>query len=131
MMKHSVSARQGIFSASKRMIQQTLGTPSSRAAGTLLLATLALAGCGQDAQTTPLSTTPVPTVNLTAGAANVTSGGTSTLTWSSTNATSCTASGGWSGTKTTSGSTTTPSLTATTSFTLTCAGAGGTTPAAA
>ncbi len=42
------------------------------------------------------------------------SGGTSTLTWSSTNATSCTASGGWSGSRPTSGTFVTPALTQTT-----------------
>jgi hypothetical protein len=99
-------------------------------AGTLLLAALSLAGCGQDAPVTPESTTSEPAVILTADATSVASGGTSTLSWSSTNATSCTASGGWSGTEATSGSTTTGALTATTSYTLTCSGAGGTTPAA-
>ncbi len=48
------------------------------------------------------------------------------MTWSSTNATSCTASGGWSGSEATIGSTTTSALTATTKFTLTCTGTGGT-----
>ena len=54
------------------------------------------------------------------------SGGTSTLTWSSTNATSCTATGGWSGAKATSGRQSTGALTASTSYSLTCTGAGGT-----
>ena len=46
-------------------------------------------------------------------------------TWSSTNATSCAASGGWSGAKSTSGSASTGVLTAATSYTLTCTGSGG------
>ncbi|MHB8660982.1 MAG: choice-of-anchor Q domain-containing protein, partial [Minisyncoccota bacterium] len=49
------------------------------------------------------STTPAPIITLSASPTSVTSGGSSTLTWSSTNATSCTASGGWTGTKATSG----------------------------
>ena len=47
---------------------------------------------------------PTPTATLTADPTTLTGTGSSTLTWSSTNATSCTASGGWSGTKATSGS---------------------------
>ena len=49
------------------------------------------------ASATTLAGTPVPTVTISANPTSVTSGGSSTLTWSSTNATSCTASGGWSG----------------------------------
>ena len=69
---------------------------------------------------------PVPTVTLTSSAASVTSGQSATLTWSSTNATSCTASGGWNGTLATSGSQSTGALTQNSSFTLTCTGGGGT-----
>jgi len=45
-----------------------------------------------------------------------------TLTWSTLGASSCTASGGWSGTKATSGSETITNITNTTTFTLTCTG---------
>ncbi len=72
------------------------------------------------------STTPAPTVALNASPTSVTSGGSSTLTWSSTNATSCTASGSWSGTKPTSGSTDTGALNASAPFGLSCTGSGGT-----
>lgn len=65
-----------------------------------------------------------PTVTLTASPTTITPGGNSTLTWSSTNATSCTASGGWTGTEATSG-TFTVSPASTTAYTLTCTGAGG------
>jgi hypothetical protein len=74
--------------------------------------------------TTP---TPAPSVSLSANPTSVTSGATSTLTWSSTNATSCTASGAWSGTKATSGSAATAALTANSTYSLSCTGAGGTT----
>jgi hypothetical protein len=47
------------------------------------------------------------------------------LTWSSANATSCSASDGWSGTKSVLGSEMTPALSNSTTFTLTCTGAGG------
>ncbi len=71
-----------------------------------------------------------PTVTLTASPTTILSGGISTLTWSSTNATSCTASGGWSGTEATSGSQSV-SPTSTTSYTLTCTGGGGSASASA
>jgi hypothetical protein len=45
-----------------------------------------------------------------------------TLNWSSTEATACSASGGWSGTKATSGSQTVTGLTANATFALTCTG---------
>lgn len=72
-----------------------------------------------------------PTVSLIATPASVVSGSSSTLTWSSTNATSCVASGGWSGSQPTSGSITTGALTATTGYTLTCTGSGGNTSSTA
>ena len=66
-----------------------------------------------------------PTLSFTANPTDITSGGSSTLKWSSTNATSCTASGGWSGSKGTSGSQSTGSLTKTTDYILACTGPGG------
>jgi hypothetical protein len=74
---------------------------------------------------------PAPTVSLTADAASVTSGGTVNLIWTTTNATSCVASGGgWTGTFTgaqaASDSATSPAITSATTFTLTCTGTGGT-----
>jgi hypothetical protein len=74
---------------------------------------------------TPPPPTPAPIVSLTANPSSISSGTASTLIWSSTYASSCTASGGWSGTKSVSGSQTTGSLTANTTFALTCTGAGG------
>ena len=71
------------------------------------------------------TTSPAPTVQLTANPSSLTSGSSSTLTWSSTNVSSCTASGAWSGTKATSGSQSTGVLTANTTFTLTCTGTAG------
>ena len=72
-------------------------------------------------------TPPVPTVTLTSSASQVSSGGTVTLTWSSTNATACTATGGWSGALATSGTQTSSAITSSTTFTLGCTGDGGTT----
>lgn len=77
---------------------------------------------------TPLP--PVPTASLSASPTSVVSGGSSTLTWSSTNATSCTASGGWSGSLATSGTFATGPLTVAAGYSLVCTGVGGTSPAA-
>ena len=61
-----------------------------------------------------------PTVMIAAQPATITAGQTVTLTWSSTNAATCAASGGWSGNEPTSGSqAVTPTATGNT-FTLTC-----------
>jgi hypothetical protein len=70
-----------------------------------------------------------PTVSLSASPNTVSSGSASTLSWSSTNATSCVASGGWSGSEGMSGSTNTGALSSSKTYTLTCSGASGTTPA--
>ena len=68
---------------------------------------------------------PLPVVTLQSDVTHVASGGTAHLTWTSQNATTCTASDGWSGTKDINGSATTAALTATTTYTLTCTGLGG------
>lgn len=90
----------------------------------------ALPGGSDQAGTYGLSvapTPPAPTVTLNSSASSVASGGTVTLTWSTQNATSCSASDGWSGTEPTSGSATSPAITVATKFTLTCTGPGGST----
>ena len=66
-----------------------------------------------------------PSVTFTASPTSVQSGAASQLTWTTTNVTSCTASGSWTGTKATSGTQSTGALTANASYTLTCSGAGG------
>ena len=115
-----------------------------------LTALSALAGCGSEASVNQTSssaainsaaagapatsapaahtpTAPAPAVTLSANPSTVTNGAASTLSWSATNATSCTASGGWSGSQATSGSESTSALSATTAYTLSCTGSGGTT----
>ncbi len=61
-----------------------------------------------------------PTVSISAANSPVPVGYATTLTWSSTCATACTASGGWSGSKVLAGSGETTSLGSDTTFTLTC-----------
>ncbi len=69
---------------------------------------------------------PVPTISFTATPAVIGTSETSELTWSTTNATSVTASGAWSGAKALAGSEATSALTADATYTLTATGAGGT-----
>jgi hypothetical protein len=70
-----------------------------------------------------------PTLTLTASPTSINIGQSSTLTWSSTNTSSCTASGGWSGSEPTSGNATV-FPTSTTTYALNCNGTDGT-PASA
>jgi thiol:disulfide interchange protein DsbC len=71
------------------------------------------------------SVSAAPTVRLSASAASVTSGSTVSLTWSTEDATTCSASGSWSGSRALSGSVVSSAITANTSYTLTCAGPAG------
>ncbi len=69
-----------------------------------------------------------PTVSLSANPMNIFQGQSSTLTWSSTDSTSCTASGSWSGSKALSGSEVIiPSPPPSATYNLTCSGLGGST----
>ena len=70
---------------------------------------------------------PPPTVTLSVAPTSITLGQSATLTWSSTNATTCTASNAWSGAQNTSGSVVvTPTATGTQTYTLSCSAAGST-----
>ena len=70
-----------------------------------------------------------PSITLTSDSLAVTSGNSAKLTWSTQNATTCTASstpaGAWTGSKPVSGTETTVALTSATTFKLSCTGAGG------
>ncbi len=66
-----------------------------------------------------------PFVNLTANPASIQQGGNSVLSWSVQNATSCTATSGWSGSKNANGGSQTVSPWTTTTYVLTCTGPGG------
>jgi hypothetical protein len=77
------------------------------------------------ANVTVLPPSAQPTVTLSANPMTVASGSATTLTWTSTNASSCTASGGWNGTRATSGTQIQNPISTTTIYTLTCAGSSG------
>lgn len=87
--------------------------------------TCLLASCGGGGGSSGSPSTLAPTVALDAEPATVPYQASSTLTWSSTNATSCTASGDWSGSEDMSGSKFFDDLTSDASYTLSCSGAGG------
>lgn len=74
--------------------------------------------------------TPPPTVDIKAnnsdGPITIDYNTSATLSWTSTNATSCSASGNWSGSKATSGSENTGNLISSKTYTITCTGLGGT-----
>lgn len=72
----------------------------------------------------PVAVTPAPTISFSASPTSITAGASSTLTWSSANTTSCTASGAWSGTQPTSGSVSTGALNTNTAYNLSCSNAG-------
>ena len=93
----------------------------SRLPAGFLVAAFAITGCGNSRSS---GGTSAPVVALTANPTTLAAGGRSTLTWSSTNATSCMASGAWSGSEPTSG-TQTVAPAATSAYTLTCTGANG------
>lgn len=77
-------------------------------------------------QSVIVSAGPAPTVSISASPAAVTTGQSSTLTWSSANTNGCTASGSWSGAKALSGSQSTGALSAGSyNYTLTCSNAAG------
>ena len=83
-------------------------------------------GGGSGGDSTP-APTPAPVINLSASLSEQLVNSNITLTWSSSNTTSCTASGDWSGAKTTSGSEdVTISKAGTNTFSLACSGGGGT-----
>lgn len=101
----------------------------------LLPGLVAACGGGAYSQTSPganpAGSPLVPTVSLSASPSTVTSGGSATLNWLSLYADSCSASGAWSGSKSTSGSQMMNSIASTRTYTLTCIGKGGSKAASA
>ncbi len=69
---------------------------------------------------------PAPSVTLGSDRSSVTAGDSVRLTWSASDATGCTAGGGWGGSRPTAGNLQVGPLSATTTFTLDCTGPGGT-----
>jgi hypothetical protein len=110
----------------------TLATQASTPPGTYTITITgsnAVGGRSATATFTVNPIPPVPTVNLFINgltSAVVTSGSTATLSWTVANASSCSAGGSWTGSKSfTGGSETTSTITSARTYTLTCTGTGG------
>ena len=83
----------------------------------------ALASCGGSGYNSSSNMGPplTPTITMSIAPTTITVGQSATLTWSTTNASSCTASGGWSGTEATGGTQKiTPKASGSLTYTLTC-----------
>ncbi len=113
----------GGWSGSKSVPNGSQSVGPITASTTYTLACTGAGGTTQKSVTVTLAVAPV--VSISANPTTVSAGGTSQLTWSSQNATACSASGAWSGSKATSGNAQTPVLNTTSNFVLTCTGAGG------
>ncbi len=98
--------------------------------GSIMCSTTKAVTISNTATSTPAPTSAPPTVNLTANGQPVTVtilyNTTAALSWSSTNATSCVSSGGWTGSRPTGGNASSAPLTSNTTFTIQCTGPGGT-----
>ncbi|HVX58897.1 MAG TPA: type II secretion system protein, partial [Candidatus Saccharimonadales bacterium] len=73
----------------------------------------------------PITTAPAVDINLSVSPSIIAQGQSSTVTWTTTTALSCKASGGWNGNKATVGSEKIDNIQSTTTFTLTCTGLDG------
>ncbi len=113
-----------------------LATSGSQSTGPMTATTVYSLTCaGPGGITAPLAATvnilPQPTVTLTASPPAVAAGASSTLTWTSSNAVSCAASGGWSGSRAFNGNQSTGPVASATPYSLSCTGPGGTSSAGA
>jgi len=108
------------------------GTSGSHSTGNLTSSQTYTVNCsgpgGSASNSVTVTVTGAPSVNLTAngstGTVTIPYNTSTTLSWSSANITSCTASGDWHGSKPTSGSESTGNLTSSKTYTLTCSGPG-------
>ena len=92
----------------------------------VMAAVVAMAACGGGGGQGAAAVVQPPSVTLSLEPTTIVLGDAATLTWSSTEGSSCTASGGWSGTEVNSGTTiVTPAAVGPTSYTLQCANADG------
>lgn len=94
--------------------------PRAALSALAMLVAVGLVACGGGGGGTPA--TP-PTVSVTVAPASITQGQSATLTWSASDGTTCTASGGWSGTQATSGTqSVTPTSAGSVTYSLACSG---------
>jgi uncharacterized protein (TIGR03118 family) len=94
---------------------------SARRAACALLLCLAAAGCGGGGGGASTPQGPTAMVTISAAPTTITLGQSTTLTWSVSNASACSATGDWSGAQTDAGNASvTPATSGTKTFTLTC-----------
>lgn len=116
----------GAWSGSQATSGTATETPTATGTDTYTLTCTGAGGSANQSVTLTVNAASAPTVLISVNPATITLGNSATLTWSATNATSCTASGAWSGSQATSGTqTVTPSVSGTDSYEITCSGAGG------
>lgn len=119
------------WSGGKAVDGSEIVEPTATTSTTYVLTCTGDGGSVTDSVTVTVTPEPdAPILNFTSSTSTVregsTSEATSTLTWDSSNATSCTASNGWTGGKSLDGSQLVePTGTTTITYTLTCTGAGG------
>ena len=93
---------------------------------TAALVIILLSGCGGGGGGSTTPTEPTSTASLSSSSSSVLLDSIVTLTWSSTNATSCSASGAWTGSKGTRGSEdVTIATPGNNQFSISCSGSGG------
>ena len=104
------------------MRQIGIGSQSGRLARFVPVAgAMLLSSCGGYGGGSSSMPPPTPSISLGVQPSTIVAGQSATLTWSSSNASSCTASGAWSGNEPTSGNmVVTPTTTGTNTYTLTC-----------
>jgi uncharacterized protein (TIGR03118 family) len=107
------------------MHQIGIGSRTKRRAGFVPVAgAVLLSSCGGYGGGGSSMPPPAPTITLAVQPTTIVAGQSATVTWSTSNATSCTASGAWSGNEPTSGSmVVTPATAGTSTYTLTCVNA--------
>lgn len=113
----------GAWSGTVALSGTRLVTPAT--AGTFTYA-LTCNGVAGSTSVVVAALTPMPTVSLSLAPKTVLAGQSSTLTWSTTNATACAASGTWAGNRGASGSVVVvPAIAGTYTYSLNCTGDGG------
>jgi hypothetical protein len=122
----------GAWIGTQAISGSTSETPTAAGTATYTLTCTGAGGTATGAAVVTVSAEPAPTVSIAASPTTLTVGASTTLTWSSTHATSCSASGAWSGAQAVSGTQSeTPAQTGATTYTLTCSGDGGSATASA
>jgi len=108
-----------------QLSRRLFSTTPLRAAAAVCLAGIALAACGGGGYGGGGSSPPPPTVSISVSPTSIVLGQSATLTWSSSAGSTCTASGGWSGSEPASGTlAVTPTATGAVTYTLACGGGG-------